>query len=639
MYHRHIARLPAALFFGVVAVAFLFTGCDTMTNNQQEQPFDGTGTVSGQLVDKVTNEPLSGAVVTLKSARGENDSSSRTDTTGSDGAFYFEDVPVNRASDSGTPSSQHVLDLDLSGVSGSYRSRYTAEVSLPYGGSEEGGSANNLTAGVTIPVSPLNAEINGRINDVDGNPLSGANVVLVQRLPLRFDAAGSPSDFTDVQVDTATTGEDGSYTFSGAEASSSAYLLVSANGQTIGRDPGSGYFTVPASGSGAATVDRGASAVTPPSFRATLVSPERGTDLDQDSVEFTFQFNAPVAEAPFTSTDAPFGNGTMRDVLNVKRVGPKRRVSGDLELELSFNDDRTELTVSTVDSLRDGSEYEFDASAFGDDRFESAYGQSVANAGDFSGGAAIAFSVGIDESAPSAPTLEFATDDGTQPTEGGTPYDYGDDFSAQFRVPAPSSGPELKGYEVFVKSGDGDFKPIDTATFDAFEFDGSGRVEFQASFRDPGDDPLNNFVGSNGGYNEKQLKVRAISINNVRGEFSNTLTIADQNRLDVRSASIEDADDDGEDELVAEFNEPVATGSISAGVFTVLRDGSELSGVIQGAERPPFTGEKVVLEISDSYTPNDGFSNDELRADTGGVTDLAGNGIDDDGGANVVNIP
>ena len=314
-----------------------------------------------------------------------------------------------------------------------------------------------------------------------------------------FPALSSP----ELPVPSATTGEDGSYTFSGAEASSSAYLLVSANGQTIGRDPGSGYFTVPASGSGAATVDRGASAVTPPSFRVTLVSPERGTDLDQDSVEFTFQFNAPVAEAPFTSTDAPFGNGTMRGVLNVKRVGPKRRVSGDLELGLSSNDDRTELTVSTVDSLRDGSEYEFDARAFGDDRFESAYGQSVANASNFSGG-----------------------------------------------------------------------------------------------------------------YNEKHLKVRAISINNVRGEFSNTLTIADQNRLDVRSASIEDADDDGEDELVAEFNEPVATGSISAGVFTVLRDGSELSGLIQGAERPPFTGEKVVLEISDSYTPNDGFSNDELRVPT-----------------------
>ena len=231
-----------------------------------------------------------------------------------------------------------------------------------------------------------------------------------------FPALSSP----ELPVPSATTGEDGSYTFSGAEASSSAYLLVSANGQTIGRDPGSGYFTVPASGSGAATVDRGASAVTPPSFRVTLVSPERGTDLDQDSVEFTFQFNAPVAEAPFTSTDAPFGNGTMRGVLNVKRVGPKRRVSGDLELGLSSNDDRTELTVSTVDSLRDGSE----------------------------------------------------------------------------------------------------------------------------------------------------------------------------------------------------FNEPVATGSISAGVFTVLRDGSELSGLIQGAERPPFTGEKVVLEISDSYTPNDGFSNDELRVPT-----------------------
>lgn len=328
----------------------------------------------------------------------------------------------------------------------------------------------------------------------------------------------------------------------------------------------------------------------------------------------------------------------MRDFLRIERIGPKRRVTGDLELDLRFNGDRTELIVSTVDSLRDGSEYEFDVDAFDDDRFESAYGQSVTNAGDFNGAGAISFSVGIDESTPPAPVLEFTTDDGTQPTDRRTPYDYGDDLEASFRIPSPSSGPKLKGYEVFVKSGEADFKPIDTATLDQFEFDGSGRVEFRASFTGSGDDPLNNFVGSNGGYNEKQIKVRAVSINYVRSNFSNTLTIADQNRLNVTSSSVADTDDDGEDELVAAFNEQVATGPISGSAFTILRDGSELSGIIQSAERPPFTGEEVVLEISDSYIPNDGFSNDEFRANTSEVTDL-GNAIDDDGNANVVNIP
>ena len=177
------------------------------------------------------------------------------------------------------------------------------------------------------------------------------------------------------------------------------------------------------------------------------------------------------------------------------------------------------------------------------------------------------------------------------------------------------------------------------APLEDFTPDGSNQVEFRISFLDQGEGPLNNFVGPEGGYNEKQVKVRAVSINNVRSDFSNTLTIADENRLNITSAVVQDTDDDGEDEIVAEFNEPVEGGSIAVDAFTLLRNGSALSGVIQTAESQYFDGDEVVLEITDSYTPNDGGSNDELRANTGGLTDLVGNGIDSDGNANVVNIP
>lgn len=634
---QRITQFPFLLF--LVAALLALTGCDTTVNDQGPQPFDGTGTISGQLVDKTTNDPLAGAAVTLKSTQEDDDSTPRTDTTGSDGQFYFENVPVNRASDSGTPSSQHVLDLDLSGVSGPYRNRYSAEVSLPYGGSEDGGSANNLTASVTIPVSRLNANIQGRVNDTEGSPLSGADVVLVQRLPLSFNAGGDPSDFTDVQVDTATTGDDGTYAFNGAEASTDAFLLVTMNGTQIGRDPNSDYFRIPASSGSSVGVDRGETGITPPPFTVSLSDPERGADLGEDNASFVFHFNTPVADLPFTSTDTPFSNGSMRDFFRIERTGAKRRASGDLEIDLSFNDDRTELTVSTVDPLQDGSEYEFDADAFEESEFKSVYGQSLANGSEFSDGNAIDFSVGINESTPAQPTFSFTTDDGNQPTDNGTPFDYGDDFSARFELPATDPNVELKEYEVFVKSGDGDFEPVDTAPLDGFTPDGSDQVEFRITFANSGSDVVNNFVGPEGGYNEKQVRVRAVSINNVRSDPSNTLTIADQNRLNIQSSVINDTDNDGEDELVATFNEPVDPSTISTGAFTILRNSSPLSGVIESVDSQYFDGEEVVLELSDSYTPNDGVSNDELRANTGGVTDLAGNGIDDDSNANVVNIP
>ena len=329
----------------------------------------------------------------------------------------------------------------------------------------------------------------------------------------------------------------------------------------------------------------------------------------------------------------------MRDFFRIERTGAKRRASGDLEIDLSFNDDRTELTVSTVDALQDGSEYEFDADAFEESEFKSVYGQSLANGSEFSDGNAIDFSVGINESTPAQPTFSFTTDDGNQPTDNGTPFDYGDDFSARFELPATDPNVELKEYEVFVKSGDGDFEPVDTAPLDGFTPDGSDQVEFRITFANSGSDVVNNFVGPEGGYNEKQVRVRAVSINNVRSDPSNTLTIADQNRLNIQSSVINDTDNDGEDELVATFNEPVDPSTISTGAFTILRNSSPLSGVIESVDSQYFDGEEVVLELSDSYTPNDGVSNDELRANTGGVTDLAGNGIDDDSNANVVNIP
>lgn len=543
---------------------------------------------------------------------------------------------MNRDMDGGSPSSQHVLGLDLSNVSGPYRDQYSAEVSLPYG---EEGAANNLTASVTIPISRLNASISGRLSDTDGDALASTQVMLVQRLPLAFDASGQPTNFVDVQVDSARTNGEGRYAFSGAEASSEAFLRYRMNGQSLGRDPANGYFQVPAGQGGSVSVDRGEKSVTPPPFEARLVAPERGADVEEDSVSFVFRFSAPVADNPFTATDAPFGDESMRDFFELQRLGPKTRSTGDLELDLSFNSDRTQLTVSTAEPLQDGSRYEMDVAAFSESGFESLYGQPVSNGGDFTGPDAIAFSVGINESAPATPTLQFLTDDGTQPEDNGTPLDYGDDFSVRFRVPATDPNVELKEYEVFVKSGDGDFEAIDTAPLDDFTPDGSNQVDFRVTFQGDGDDPLDNFVGSQGDYNEKQIRVRAVSINNVRSDFSNTLTIADQNRLNIASANIQDTDDDGEDELVAEFNEPVESTTIAVGAFTVLRDGSELSGVLEDAESQFFNGTEVVLEISDSYTPNDGFSNDELRADVGGVTDLANNGIDDDSNANVVNIP
>jgi len=289
------------------------TGCDTTVNNGSD-PFDPTGTVTGRLVDRVSNAPLSGAAITLTSARDEDAGTVLSDTTGADGVFRFDGVPVNQASGAASASGRHVLDVNLTGVDGPYRARYRAEVELSYGESGDGASGNNLTASVTLPISPLNASVSGRVNDVDGDPLSSVSVALVQRLPLGFDAAGEPSSFTDV------------------ESTTDAFLLLRAGDDEIGRDPASDYFRIPATTGTTVRVDRGAVEASPPAFEARLVSPERGVDLDATSVEMRFAFTAPVKDTPFADPTRPFGDGAMRDLIRIENDGRKLRSTGDLEL-------------------------------------------------------------------------------------------------------------------------------------------------------------------------------------------------------------------------------------------------------------------------------------------------------------------
>jgi len=513
---------------------------------------------------------------------------------------------------------------------------------LPFGGSDGGGDGTNLTASITLPFSKQNAQISGRLVDVSGEAVDSASVVITQRLPVSFEADGTLGDVLDLRVDTVTTTEPGAFSFENVEASTEAYLLYGASGRALGRDPATGVFRTPAASNGSAALDRGTRSISPPPFEATLMQPKRGTDLDSGTPTFTFHFSLPVAETPFTNTSRPFGDGAIRDFVRLTDTGAKRlRSSGDHELSLSFNADRTELQVTPADPLPDGRTYTLDMAAFDQDAFESPYGQAVANAGAFSGSEAVDVSVGINQSTPATPSLSFATASGNQPPENGPPLDYGDDISVDLEADHSGSPVEIKSYELYVKSGDGAFQPESVLSEEDFTFFGGDTVEFILSFQNQGDDPLNNFVGPNGGYNEKQVKVRAVSINNRRSDFSAPLTIADQNRLNLLQAEVTDADNDGEQELLATFNEPVEPSSISASAFTVLRDGAPLSGVIDEAARRTFegSGQEVVLEVASSYTPNEGFADDELRADDGAATDLAGNDVDTDGGANVVNIP
>ena len=221
-----------------------------------------------------------------------------------------------------------------------------------------------------------------------------------------------------------------------------------------------------------------------------------------------------------------------------------------------------------------------------------------------------------------------------------------------------NSDAEVKGYEVFYSSQYIREDRSEPGTqFQQFEFnssnpnatDGDIILASNAEFGN-GRLTLSPSTGSSlpfaaaddGSYGDVQFTVRAVSINNERSAFSDTLTIADNDSLTVvdrgnRNTEYTDTDTDGNPvELTVEFEEPVDESTVAADQFSLDNAGSGGLTIESVAEvnntkiSAGATGE-VVLEISGSSSTT---SDDVLTVNAEGVTDLAGNPVDVEGGAN-----
>lgn len=591
------------LFVGLIA--FSTTGCDQTV--EAPEPFAPTGTVSGRLLDRTTAAPIAGAVITIDAAT-EEDASASTTTTDSLGTFRFRDVPVNGDRDaSGRVTGEYSLHLDLSGVSGPYRPFYAAKSDLTFESTGGDGAANQLTTSVTIPLSKLTASITGRAVS-GGDPVSGSTVTLWQELPLSFDAGGSPDDFTPVKVATTTTGSNGGFTFNDVEENTSAALEFNTTGEDA---VVVNNIRIPASSDGSnAALELGDVDVSTSiqAFSAELVSPADDADLDTNSPAFQFVFTNPIATNPYTRTDAPFGAGTMIDDVNLSDAGPKTtRPDGNLEVSVSLNSARDTLTVSPVNPLRDGREYVLSMNAFTDNDFVDVYGQGLTGTS-----TTTSFSVGINNSAPAAPSLSFA--DGSQSDANYTTFTVNEDFS----IPLDESAAPVKRYELFASVEGEPLEYVRDISVGDF-----GETNFSETFSNS---PL---AADRGAYTPIRVAVRAVSDNLVRSDLSNELTIEDNVALSLFDADDTDIDGDGEIELVVEYDEPVDPSSIDLGDYEIIRSGSAVSpnpltGVQDIVNDASFGGTDVILNVdNDNFTFQFG---DEVRVTS--QTDLAGNGFD-----------
>jgi len=644
------------LLFCLLSSGLLLVGCDSGGDGGPEYD-DLTGTVSGQVVDAATSEPVEGATLTVAAGSLDTDAAPLTATTGPDGQFSISDVPVTTGTEGSgeTPSARYGVRLET--PSGSeYRDTYRGHVELAFGTTGDG-PAGDLVANMTFPLNKASGTVAGKVKlDIRGRTtgLREGVVALEQSVPVQFDADGDVEQSMTLRT-TDTTDTAGRFAFDRAEVGTSyeLTLVVGNRTQTVARGP------VPAEEADVSIEET----VDAPPFEIVDVTPAPGTDVDTTRPGITFTFNRAVAANEFARADAARtglddageGDHLVDELILTKgqaKATKELTPEGTLPVELSFNDARTALTVTPSEPLQDGFNYDHVALGFEDDRFVDAYGIPLAFDSQEKGD--LSFSVGDNEAAPAVPTVSF--DNEARGVEGDTLQDGTLDYP-DVTVTAPleidtvdHSEARVKGYEVYYRaqnqtgrSGNGDqFVKVDNVSPEAsssdFE-DAEGIIPADAAetgqFGDGGlpftavvtDYP---FAAADGSYGPIEWKVRAVSINNVRSDFTSVITTGDNTAPTLEDARV-GADGSGGDTIVLTFSEAVDTETASVldnYTFDNGGDGDQLSEVVsvenvQAQEGGFFSRTEVTLDLQGDQTVDDG---DEIVV-TPAVGDLAGNGM------------
>jgi hypothetical protein len=655
MTNRHRTRLPHFLLC-LLASGLLLAGCDS--GGEGGPTYDDlTGTVSGQVVDAATSDPVEGATVTVTAGSLDAEAAEFTTTTGPDGQFSITDVPVTTGTqrDGETPSARYGVRLETPDGS-AYRDTYRGHVELAFGNTGDG-PAGKLVANMTFPLNKANGTVAGQVKlDIRGRTtgLREGVVALEQSVPVQFDADGTVEQSMMLRT-TDTTDAAGRFAFNRAEVGTSyeLNLVVGTRTQTVARG------SVPAEEPDVSLEET----VDAPPFEIVDVTPAPGGDVDTTRPGITFTFNRAVAANEFARADAPRsglddnneGAHLVDELILTKEQAKSAKAltpEGTRPVDLAFNEDRTELTVTPGEPLQDGFNYRHVALGFEDDRFVDAYGIPLAfgsrDRGDFT------FSVGVDEGAPAVPTVSF--DNQAAVVAGDTLQDGTLDYT-DATVAAPleidtvdHSDARVKGYEVYYRaqnqtgrSGNGDqfvkvtdvspeaspadfedaegIIPADAADTGQF---GDGVLEFRVAVQDYP------FAAEDGSYGPIEWKVRAVSINNVRGDFSPVITTGDNTAPSLQDARV-GPDGSGGDTIVLAFSEAVDTETASRldnYTFDNGGDGDQLSEVVsvENVEAQSggfFTRTEVTIDLEGTQTVDDG---DEIVV-TPAVQDLAGNGM------------
>lgn len=355
--------MNSRLLFAVTALLALAIGSckkdddsDTIINAVPDQFFTlkPVGTISGKVVDRHTEKPVKGAIISIAF----NGTVTKA-TSDESGSFSFANVPCNRDATTGIVTGTYQLTVSLVEVNKTipdslpkYREfYYNGALSVTFIDLAKNDTSKNkvpvegLETHIWFDVAKLNTTINGSVVNEKYEPEANATVWLRE---------GPTGDV----LQTTTTDDAGKYTFTKVEDGTSVFIEAkSADGELKGSNP---VFTLVIN----RTLENLNSQVTAERIVVTAVdnvdpyvvhiSPENLEDVSPNNLTVVYRFSEPIKQTAYTVTNAPLGLGTLIDDIQFNFVSLKKSTAGNTNFTLAWNETFTTLTITPAGIVGSG---------------------------------------------------------------------------------------------------------------------------------------------------------------------------------------------------------------------------------------------------------------------------------------------
>ena len=611
-----MVKFRYALTVLAIVQMMVITGCtkDDEKSTSSSNPTNSSlstygphGTISGLIRDRITNEPVSGAVISVGF-----DGAVHSTTSDVAGVFSFANVPAGQyqiVDGSSVLTGTYTMTVSLTAYNTAqanpnkkYRDYYYTSATIRFTSLVNGDSAavDGLVGSTVLSISHLNTTLNGLVVDRNAQPVANATVTL-------FDVTVFPA----TALSQTTTSASGAYQFTNIDNGLTVNINAQSSDGSLEGNLGAN-FTLPAN----VTTDSLRSQVNLEKIAVLAVdnvnpfiistSPEHLTDVSPTNLKVVYTFSESIKQTQYTRTDLPAGHNTIVDDIVVSYNGFKK-TAGDLGFSVQWDTVTYKQLTVTPQGIQGSSKYSVNFNtAANSGKLTDLAGRALVNnttlTGDFE---VLQFTTGGASVVPAAPTVARRFVPGQF-----VDLDYtGGNVGLQWGGSA-----DARSYNVY--------RSINGGTFDILQ---KNVVELQFLTNSGS---LVNPLGANNPLSAINVRyqVRAVSKDLVESAPSNIITVADAVKPKLNNATVAAGAISNTWFYTVRFTEPM---NIATAENLSNYSFATTGGVVYTVTKADYIGLSgvtyvVLLSVTSNVAPIPGYS---LIAGNG-VTDLSGLGVD-----------